>query len=132
MNNIFRMYGRVIQIYRYKAEYTVQQISSDGELEDIQKVGYFVSKDEAESTGGTVTALDTSACEWLDSIEVADVPDTYAEAVKIFEMGEDEYQKALDKPSGNAEQRLTALEKNKADKEDVAAITAAIERGFAL
>lgn len=132
MSNVFRMYGRVIQIHRYKAEYTVQQPNGDGELKDIQTVGYFTSQEEAESTGGTVTALDTSNHEWLDGIEVADVPDTYAEAVKIFEMGEEAYKKSLDKPDGDTESRLTALEENKADKDDVTALVEAVERGLAL
>ena len=35
-------------------------------------------------------------------------------------------------PSGDTESRLLALEKNKADKDDITAITAAIERGLAL
>ena len=35
-------------------------------------------------------------------------------------------------PSDDTESRLAALEKNKADKDDVADITAAIERGLAL
>lgn len=35
-------------------------------------------------------------------------------------------------PSGDTESRLTALEENKADKDDLNAITQAIERGFAL
>ena len=47
----------------------------------------------------------TSDIEWMGGIEVADVPDTMAEAIKIYEMGQAAYEKLKPTPT------LESLEK---------------------
>lgn len=126
----FRMYGRVIEINRYSVTYKEQPpeiLSPDGdeipEQSPIKHTEYIPTQEEAnaiaERTGGIVTALDTSEYEWLDGIEVSDVPDTFAEAVKIHEMGQAAYQELLNTPTPEEdtmammvdhEYRLTVLE----------------------
>ena len=127
--NPFRMYGRIIEIYRYSVTYQEQPpdiFLPDGEPEQqepIQRVEYVPTKEEADAiaqrTGGIVNTLDTTAYEWLDGIEVADVPDTFAEAVKIYEMGQATYEAMLNTPTQEEdnmammidhEYRLTLLE----------------------
>ena len=126
----FRMYGRIIEINRYSVTYQ-EQFSSlpqpDGEetpeQEPTERIEYVPTQEEAnaiaERTGGTVTALDPAEYEWLDGIEVADVPDTFSEAVKIYEMGQAAYQELLNTPTPEEdtmammvdhEYRLTILE----------------------
>lgn len=100
INYPFRMYGRIIQIYRYKVEYTDESAST-------ATLAYCCTDEEAKDINGTVTKLDTSNYEWLDGIEVADVPDTFAEAIKIYEMGESAYNNT--KNSFTAEDMLNAL-----------------------
>ena len=126
----FRMYGRIIEINRYSVTYQEQFPTfsqPDGEetpqQESIEHIEYVPTQEEAnavaERTGGTVTTLDTTTYEWLDGIEVADVPDTFAEAVKIYEMGQAAYQELLNTPTPEEdtmammvdhEYRLTVLE----------------------
>lgn len=126
----FRMYGRTIEINRYSVTYQEQPPSLpqlDGEeileQESIERIEYVPTQEEAnaiaERTGGTVIALEASEYEWLDGIEVADVPDTFAEAVKIYEMGQAAYQELLNTPTPEEdtmammvdhEYRLTILE----------------------
>ena len=73
----------------------------------------------AERTGGTVSLLETSEYDWMDGIEVDDVPDTFSEAVKICEMGQAAYEEFLNTPTPEEdnmammvdhEYRLTILE----------------------
>ena len=126
----FCMYGRIIEINRYCVTYQEQLpalTQPDGEdtpeQGPIECTEYVPTQEEAnaiaERTGGTVTALDTTAYEWLDGIEVTDVPDTFSEAVKIYEMGQAAYQELLNTPTPEEdtmammvdhEYRLTILE----------------------
>lgn len=123
----FRMYGRIIEINRYSVTYE-EQLSplpdqEPEEPETIQRVEYVPTKEEAdaiaERTGGTVSLLETSEYDWLDGIEVDDVPDTFSEAVKIYEMGQAAYEEFLNTPTPEEdnmammvdhEYRLTILE----------------------
>ena len=104
----FRMYGRIIEVNRYSVTYEEQFPTpppfSDQEPEEpeiVQHTEYVPTKEEADSiaarTGGTVTALDNSQYEWLDGIEVDDVPDTFGEAIKIQEMGQAAYEQTKEK-----------------------------------
>lgn len=126
----FRMYGRIIEINRYAVTYQEQFPSlpqPDGEetpeQEPTERIEYVPTQEEAdavaERTGGTVTTLDTTTYEWLDGIEVVDVPDTFSEAVKIYEMRQAAYQELLNTPTPEEdtmammvdhEYRLTILE----------------------
>lgn len=120
----FRMYGRIIEINRYAVTYQEQFTAMpDNEQNFIERTECVPTQEEAEAiaerTGGTVTALETGEYEWLDGIEVADVPDTFAEAIKIYEMGQAAYQELLNTPTPEEdnmammidhEYRLTILE----------------------
>jgi len=91
--NPFRMYGRTVQIYRYKAEY-IEPLAPESEPEPI--TGYYPTLEEAHAASGEegiITEMDTSKYEWLDGLEVPDVEDTYAEAVSIYNMGQAEYER---------------------------------------
>ena len=78
----FRMYGRIVQLYRWQVDYDL-----DGEPITEK----YPTEDEADAavarTGGTKAAIDVTGDEWIDGIEVIDVPDAYAEATKIYEAG---------------------------------------------
>lgn len=126
----FRMYGRIIEINRYSVTYQEQppvipppEGEQTPEQSPIEHIEHVPTQEEAnaiaERTGGTVTALDISEYEWLDGIEVDDVPDTFAEAIKIYEMGQAAYQELLNTPTPEEdnmammidhEYRLTILE----------------------
>lgn len=106
--SVFRMYGRIIEINRYKVDYDQEQVdvSETGEMiiTTEQQTSFFPTLEEAESVpNGTVTALDTENWEWLDGLEMPDVPDTYAEAIKIMDMGKKAYEQkiAFDKSKTN-------------------------------
>lgn len=90
----FSMYGRIIQIHRYKVEYTeiIPWPDEEGNPVEETRAGFCNTQEQAEAVaaaheGSIITELDSAAYEWLDGIEVADVPDTYAEAVTLYEMG---------------------------------------------
>lgn len=112
----FSMYGRIVQIHRFSVTYEeeTQWPDEDGVLETHTetRTEYWNTLEQAEAvagrTGGAVAELDSSSYEWLDGIEVADVPDTYAEAVKIYEMGQAAYEAERAKPT--PEETIAALE----------------------
>lgn len=126
----FRMYGKIIEVNRYSVTYEEQLPTppplpdqEPEEPETVQRVEYVPTKEEAdviaERTGGTVSPLETSEYDWLDGIEVDDVPDTFSEAVKIYEMGQAAYEEFLNTPTPEEdnmammidhEYRLTILE----------------------
>lgn len=111
----FALYGRVIRIHRAKAAYERESLDTDGEgtliRETVEQTRYCNTLEQAEAVAkahnGTTTELDSSAYEWLDGIEVADVPDTYGEAVRIYEMGQAAYERERDKPT--PEETVAAL-----------------------
>ncbi len=116
----FTMYGRIVQIHRYTVEYTetVPRLDEDGEATEEQRTEYCNTQEQAEALaaaheGSTITKLDSAAYEWLDGIEVADVPDTYAEAVKLYEAGQAAYEAELSKPT--PEEQAAALEQQVTD-----------------
>lgn len=120
MHYPFAMYGRIIQIHRYKVEYTETRSWPDeygGPVEE-PRVAYCNTQEQAEAVsaaykGSTVAELDSAAYEWLDGIEVADVPDTYAEAVKLYEAGQAAYEAEKNKPT--AEETIAGLESQVTD-----------------
>lgn len=114
----FGMRGRVVEVFRYTVAYT-----ETVEEEPVEQIGYCHTQEQAqalaERTGGSITALDSSSYEWMDGIQVADIPDTYGEAVKLYEMGREAYEAALQAPTPEEdstemlvdhEYRLTLLE----------------------
>ena len=111
----FSMYGRIIRIHRYKAEYAeiIPWPDEYGGPVEKTRVEYCNTREQAEAVtaaheSSTITQLDSAAYEWLDGIEVAGVPDTYAEAVKIYEAGQAAYDAELSKPT--PEEQAAALE----------------------
>lgn len=100
---MFRMYGRKVEILRYQVSYT----------EDEKKLtAYAATEEEANAIAarvkGTVSALPPGDDAWMDGIEVADVPDTYGEATRVYNAGQSAYEKEKNKPSDA--DRLAALE----------------------
>ena len=85
---MFRMYGRKVEILKYQVSY---------QENEEQRTDYAVSEEEAQEiaarAGGSVSALTPGDDAWMDGIEVADVPDTYGEAMKVYEAGEAAYRK---------------------------------------
>lgn len=112
----FRMYGRKIEIYRYKVDYTDTEETLDftegAESIPSPATEYFVNQEEAHSFAtanqGTLTELDTTDYQWLDGIVVADMPNTFAAALKIYELGQDGYERMLAFETSKKNQQLRA------------------------
>ena len=100
---MFRMYGRKVEILKYSISYVEN---------DEQKIEYAATEEEAneisEKVNGTITQLETEDDIWMDGIEVDDVPDTYNEAIRIYNLGKDKYYFEKNKPTEL--ERLGALE----------------------
>lgn len=95
---MFRMYGRIVQILHYQSTSKKLYSRTDGEIEEIETVHYAPTYEEASALGENVTPLPPSDDEWMDGIEVPDVPDTRAAADAIYKMGKEawEFQKQLE------------------------------------
>ena len=100
---MFRMYGRKVEILKYSISYVEN---------DEQKIEYAATEEEAneisEKVNGTITQLESEDDIWIDGIEVDDVPDTYNEAIRIYNLGKDNYYFEKNKPTEL--ERLGALE----------------------
>lgn len=96
----FRMCGRTVEVFHYQVTYTEKQPNENDELTDVTITANCATLEEAqavaEQTAGAVTSLDSSAYDWMDGLQVPDVPDTYTEAVKIYEQGQDVYLQQVD------------------------------------
>lgn len=97
---MFRMYGNQVEVLRYQVDYTENE---------EQFTVYAATEEEADEIAqrynGVKTSLAPSDDEWMDGLEVADVPDTYAEAMRIYSLGEQVYkQQVEDSKKRNAEQ----------------------------
>ncbi len=122
----FTLYGRIVQIHRYRVEYTEAKpwLDDGGNPAKESRTEYCNTEEQAEAVadaheGTVVTKLDSSLYEWMDGMEVADVPDTYEEAVKIYEMGQEAWETQQNTPTAaedsaamlvDHEYRLTLLE----------------------
>lgn len=100
---MFRMYGRKVEILRYQVSYTE---------DEKEQTAYAVTEEEANEIAarvkGTVSSLQPGDDAWMDGIEVADVPDTYGEATRVYKAGQSAYEKEKKMPSDS--DRLSALE----------------------
>lgn len=100
---MFRMYGRKVEILKYSISYVEN---------DEQKTEYAATEEEAneisEKVNGTITQLEAEDDIWMDGVEVDDVPDTYNEAIRIYNLGKDNYYFEKNKPTEL--ERLGALE----------------------
>lgn len=111
----FRMSGQIVEVYRYRVDYTEERPNGDGEMVQETVTAYLPTQEEAqavaEQTGGQFSALDASAYEWMDGLEVEDVPDTYAAAVEVYQMGREAWErKAAFEASKRAEQLRADLD----------------------
>lgn len=91
---MFRMYGRTVQVLKYKVSYTKNE----------EEQTYYAATEEeaqeiADRVSGTVSPLLDSDDSWMDGIEVADVPDTYSEAMRIYNIGQVEYERLIKEPT---------------------------------
>lgn len=107
---MFRMCGRIVELLHYKVDYiTIQreELQTGIKESEVNEYRCFTTKEEADlfssKVNGTVSELPTESDAWMDGIEVADVPDTYAEALRILDIGKEAYEKekqdAADKDS---------------------------------
>lgn len=104
MNYPFRMYGEIVEIYRYKINYT-EQIDPEAVTE------YTPYQDEAqtiaEQHSGAVVALDTSAYEWMDGLKLG----TYDDAMAAYDLGETAYNaKVQEEQAMSLEAQITDLQ----------------------
>lgn len=100
---MFRMYGNRVEILRYQVEYTENE---------EQQISYVVTEEEADDIAkhynGVKTALEPSDDEWMDGMEVPDVPDTYTEAMRIYSLGEQEYKQQIENSHKHGVEQLRA------------------------
>lgn len=111
----FRMSGRAVEVYRYRVDFTDERPNEGGEMVQEAVTAYLPTQEEAqavaEQMGGQIAALDVSAYEWLDGLEVDDVPDTYAAAVEVYQMGREAWErKTAFEASKRAEQLRADLD----------------------
>ena len=116
--NKFRMYGRTVQLHRWRVDY-----EQDGE----PVTECYPTEAEADAavqrTGGAKTSIDVTGDEWIDGMQVADVPQPMTEALRIYNEG----QAALIRKQRNAalaETDWTQLADAPFSEEDQAAIRA--------
>ena len=108
MNYPFCMYGEIVEIYRYKINYT-EQIDPKGGPETVTE--YTPYQDEAqtiaEQHSGAVVALDTSAYEWMDGLKLG----TYDDAMAAYDLGETAYNaKVQEEQAMSLEAQITDLQ----------------------
>lgn len=111
----FRMCGRVVEVLHYQVYYIDERINEDGNTVRENVTVDFPTQEEAQieanQTGGVIIELDTSAYEWMDGLEVADVPDTYAAALEVYQMGQEAWErKTAFEASKRAEQLRADLD----------------------
>ena len=80
--NKFRMYGRTVQLHRWRVDY---------EQAGKPVTEGYPTEEEADAavqrTGGAKAAIDVTGDEWIDGLEVADVPQPMTEALRIYNEG---------------------------------------------
>lgn len=108
MDYPFRMYGEIVEIYRYKIDYT-QQTGLEGE--PVAVTEYAPTQEEAQAIAaqrsGAVTELDTSSYEWMDGLTFA----TRDEAKAAFDLGEAGYAaKVQEEQAMSLEAQVTDLQ----------------------
>lgn len=81
--NKFRMYGRTVQLHRWRVDY-----EQDGEPVTERYPTEAEADAAAQRTGGTKTAIDVTGDEWIDGMEVDDVPQPMTEALRIYNEGQ--------------------------------------------
>ena len=113
MDYPFRMYGEIVEIYRYQITYT------EGEGPEAQQVTQgFPTLEEAQAEGDrrgvTPEPLDTTAYEWIDGLTFP----TRNDAMAVYDLGEAGYKEQLAKEEaekGRLETQVTELQLALAD-----------------
>lgn len=81
--NKFRMYGRTVQLYRWRVDYEqAGKLVTEGYPTEAE------ADAAAQRTGGTKIAIDVTGDEWIDGLEVDDVPQPMTEALRIYTAGQ--------------------------------------------
>ena len=94
----FLLAGRTIRLYRWQVAYT----GAEG-AEQITKTPYeSEARRIAEKTQGKVSAIDTSANEWLEGIVVPEDSNRVEQAIKIQAMGKSAWLNSQNIPSAEA------------------------------
>ncbi len=101
----FQTRGRVVEVFRYEAQYTDRRT---GEVVTHGFPTHAEAQKKVELQGvggkGTVTELDVSALEWLDGLEVA----SFDAAVDIYKAGEAAYRAQLTEAAQQSPEQLRA------------------------
>jgi len=110
MQYLFRMYGNEIQVIRYmtthtEIEYIYNEETHMREPHEYEAKYYFTTLEQAQKDGEPIK-LDYEPFEWLDGILTKDTENTYAEAIKIYEMGEEAYKKSLLQENAQTNEQL--------------------------
>lgn len=113
MDYPFRMYGEIVEIYRYQITYT------EGEGPEAQQVTQgFPTLEEAQAEGDrhgvTPEPLDTTAYAWMDGLNFP----TRNDAMAVYDLGEAGYKEQLAKEEaekGRLETQVTELQLALAD-----------------
>lgn len=105
MDYPFRMYGEIVEVYRYQ----IKHIGQSGL--DEESTEYAHTEEEAQSiasqTGGTVAELDSANYEWMDGLHFA----TRNEAIEAYDLGESWYKnKTQQEQSTGLSAQLTDLQ----------------------
>ncbi len=109
----FRMYGEIVEIYRYQITYT------EGEGPEAQQVtqGFPTleeARTEGERHGVTPEPLDTATYEWMEGLTFP----TRNDAMAVYDLGEAGYKETLKKEEaekGRLETQVTELQLALAD-----------------
>lgn len=109
---MFRMYGNRVEVLRYQIDYIENE---------EQHITYAATEEEATEIAarfnGTISTFALSDDEWMDGMEVANTSDSYAEAMKIYELGEQAYNRKI------ADQKKQDVAQLRADIDFLSAMT---------
>lgn len=105
MDYPFRMYGGIVEVYRYQ----IKHIGQSGL--DEESTEYAHTEEEAQAiadqTGGAVAELDSTNYEWMDGFHFA----TRNEAIEAYDLGEVGYKnKTQQEQSTGLSAQLTDLQ----------------------
>lgn len=95
----FSVVGNKVQVNRCIVQAVNFGVFKVGSRELAETISKGLIEEHGAAIGANkITDIDPiiyASAEWMDGLEVADVPDTYAEAVRIFEMGSEAYEAEL-------------------------------------
>ena len=80
---VFRVCGRKVEVLRYSVSYTDIEGPKTEHCATIQE-----AEEVSKQLNGALSLIPLGDDAWMDGIKVDDVPDTYGEAMRVYEMGE--------------------------------------------